>query len=242
VRITAVIQARMGSTRLPGKTLALIGTKPLIFWTIRSLEAVPGIDQLIVATTTDPLDDELVAALDGRVAVHRGSVHDVLSRVWEAAAPTEPDFVVRETADNPFGDPGVVHSQIERCRDGGFDYVGPAGWPLGLAAEVARAAALEYAYLHATGAAEREHVMPYLYSHPERFRAGALAPTTPPPEGRFTVDTAEDLAFARAVAERLGDAEYATLDALRSVIDAEPALLAMNAEVRQKTWQEAERP
>jgi spore coat polysaccharide biosynthesis protein SpsF len=242
VRITAVIQARMGSTRLPGKTLALIGGRPLIFWTIRALEAVPGIDHLIVATTTEPLDDELVAALDGRVAVHRGSVHDVLSRVWDAASPSEPDLVVRETADNPFGDPAILEAQIERCRDGGFDYVGPAGWPLGLAAEVARASALEYAYRHATGAAEREHVMPYLYTHPERFRVGALAPVTPPPEGRFTVDTAEDLAFVRALAVRLGDVEYATLEGLRAVIDAEPGLLAINADVRQKTWQEAERP
>jgi len=242
VGITAVIQARMGSTRLPGKTLALIGGRPLIFWTIRALQAVPGIDHLVVATTTDPLDDQLVATLDGRVAVHRGSVHDVLSRVWDAASPSGPDLIVRETADNPFGDPGIVQAQIDRCRDGGFDYVGPAGWPRGLAAEVARASALEYAYLHATDAAEREHVMPYLYTHPERFRAGALAPTTPPPEGRFTVDTAEDLAFARAVADRLGAAEYATLEALRAVIAAEPGLLAINAEVRQKTWQEAERP
>lgn len=240
MRVIGVIQARMSSTRLPGKTLEPIRGRPLVLWTIAAMEAVPAIDRLIVATTDDPADDPLTSALDGRVELFRGPVHDVLARIQAAVAPAHPDLVVRQTADNPFVDPNVVRAQVELCAEGGFDYVGTAGWPLGIAAEVARAAALAEADRDATEPAEREHVMPFLYARPDRFRIGRLAPTVPLPAGRFTVDTVEDLAFARAIAERLESGEIPTVERLRDVLERAPELLSINAGVRQKPWQEAQ--
>ena len=238
----AVVQARMGSHRLPGKALEQIGDRPLILWTLAALTAVGRLDGVIVATTTLAEDDRLAALLRDRSwNVHRGSVRDVLTRCWEAVAPARPTLVVRATADNPFIDPAVVTAQIERTVQGGYDYVGTAGWPLGIAAEVATATALEAAFREATDPAEREHVMPFLYNRPGRFRIGSAPPPEPPTAGRFTVDTAEDLAFARAIAQRLGPASGPpSLRMLAEIVQAEPALVDLNRSVRQKTWQETE--
>ena len=243
MKTTAVVQARMGSTRLPGKVLAQIGHRPLILWAVAAARAIPGVERIVVATTTEADDDPLVALLAvERIDHYRGSVHDVLTRTWDAVRPDEPDLVVRATADNPFMDPQAVGGQLRRCIDGRFDYVGTAGWPLGIAAEVARAAALEDAVREATDPAEREHVMPFIYARPDRYRLGTAPPDAPPPDGRFTVDTPEDLAFVRAIALRLGPVETCGIDQLRTIMADEPELLAINAGVRQKPWQEAQRP
>jgi spore coat polysaccharide biosynthesis protein SpsF (cytidylyltransferase family) len=239
--IVAVIQARMGSTRLPGKVLERIGARPLLMWTVAAARAIPGVDEVVVATTTEGRDDPLVALLrEEGVAVHRGPTRDVLTRVWEAAAPRSPDYVVRATADNPFMDPAVAGAQLRRCIEDDLDYVGTAGWPLGIAIEVARAGALAEACTDAREPAEREHVMPFLYTHPERYRAGSCPPEGPVPDARFTVDTTEDLAFARAIAARLGPVETCSIGRLREILDAEPSLADLNRAVRQKEWKEVE--
>jgi spore coat polysaccharide biosynthesis protein SpsF len=241
MRTVAVIQARMGSTRLPGKSLALIAGRPLVLWTVRAVARIAGLAELVVAVPDDRADDELVDLLrtDGQ-RVHRGPLLDVLTRCWEAVAPLAPEIVLRQTADNPFADPAVMTGQAEQLAAGDLDYVGTAGWPLGIAGEAVRAGALETAYLEARDPAEREHVMPFLYARPERFRIGSLVPTTPPPRGRFTVDTAADLAFVRAIAERAGPAATVSIADLGQILEAEPALLELNGTVRQKDWQEAQ--
>ena len=239
--VVAVIQARMGSTRLPGKVLEPIGDRPLVLWTVAAAQAIDDVDSVVVATTTEHADDPLARLVaEHGVAVHRGPVRDVLARVWEAAAPHAPEYLVRATADNPFMDPTVVARQLRRCRDEGLDYVGTAGWPLGIAAEVARAGALAQAWAEAREPADREHVMPFLYAHPERFRIGEARPETPVPEARFTVDTPEDLEFARQIAARLGAVGICTLDRLAAILEAEPELAQINRGVRQRTWQEVE--
>lgn len=241
MRTVAVIQARMGSTRLPGKSLALIRGRPLVLWTVAAVERIAGLDELVLAVPDDPADDGLVEVLEANgQRVHRGPTRDVLTRCWEAVAGAAPELVVRQTADNPFADPGVMAGQVQRLADGGFDYVGTGGWPLGIAAEVARADALAAAYREAREPAEREHVMPFIYTRPERFRIGLLAPSTPPPPGRFTVDTDADLAFARAIAERIGAAQTTSIDELGRILAAEPELLELNRTVRQNAWQEAQ--
>lgn len=241
MRVIAVIQARTGSTRLPGKVLAPIGARPLVLWTLEAAKQVPGVDRIVVATTTEALDDPLVEILDAAgVPVHRGPVLDVLTRVWDAAAPASPDYVVRATADNPFMDPAVVAIQLRRCIDDDLDYVGTAGWPLGIAAEVARAGALGEACREARDPAEREHVMPFLYARPERYRIGSAPPRDRVPPGRFTVDTPEDLEFARAIAARLGPVGTCSVARLCEILDAEPGLVELNSGVRQKAWREME--
>lgn len=241
-RVIAVIQARMGSTRMPGKILDDIAGRPLVFWTIDAVRAVPEVDEVVLATTDQPADDPFADRLmAARVLVHRGSNHDVLRRVVDAVRPLRPDVVLRQTGDNPFPDPDVMGAQIRRLVAGDFDYVGIVGLPLGIGGEAVRMEALETADREATEASEREHVLPYLYSRPERFRIGAL--TDPPSwqHPRYTVDTDKDMAFARAIAARLPVNERPVrLADLEAIVAAAPDLAALNREVEQRHHRVAE--
>lgn len=244
-RTVAVIQARMGSTRLPGKVLERIGDRSLLAWTVGGVRAIPNVAEVVVATTTESGDDPLAEAARGLgVHVHRGPVHDVLTRFYDAASPFEPDLVVRQTADNPFPDPSIAAAQVEALVANSLDYMGIAGWPIGIAAEVCRTSALAEACSEATTPADREHVMPYLYSHPERFRIGSLPRPSPLAEGserwRYTVDTPADLELARELAARLGHGPPVALEELEAIMAAEPALARLNASAVQKSWQVAQ--
>ena len=239
-RVVAVIQARMGSTRLPGKVLADIAGEPLLAWTIGGVRAIPSVSQIVVATTEEPADDPVASlAAELGVAVHRGSTHDVLGRCFDAVAPFEPVIVLRQTADNPFPDPAVAEQQV-RALEPDVDYVGIDGWPLGIAAEVCRFAALAAANAEATDAADREHVTPFLYRQPDRYRTARVerptAGLTASTNARFTVDTAADLAFARALAVRVGHRPPIALDELEAILEGEPTLLRLNADVAQRPW------
>ena len=235
----------MGSTRLPGKVLAEIDGRPLLAWTVEGVRAIRGVTTVVVATTNESADDAVVAlATDLAVGVHRGSTHDVLARCVDAVAPFEPNVVIRQTADNPFPDPGVAEGQLRALLDGDLDYVGIDGWPLGIAAEACRFEALATAHRDATEPADREHVTPFLYRQPERFRIGRMPRAgagKPEAAGaRYTVDTDADLAFARALAVRLGDGPPVSLGSLEAIIEDEPELLGINADVRQKSAGEAQ--
>ena len=242
MRTIAVIQARMGSTRLPGKILEPIEGRPLLAWTIAAVRAVPEVDDVVLATSDRPEDDAVLEAMrDLDVRVHRGSVHDVLRRVADAVRALEPDVVLRQTADNPFVDPEVMSAQLVRLDEGPFDYVGIAGLPLGIGGEAVRAEALWIADREATEPADREHVLPFVYARPERFAIGSL--TEPPPwrHPRYTVDTPADLAFARAVAARLpGRRPPARLATLEAIVANANGLAELNATITQRSHHEAE--
>jgi len=241
VTAIAVIQARMGSTRLPGKVLEPIRGRPLVLWTLAAVAATPGVDAVVVATTKEAEDDPLVAALNEAVVpVHRGPVHDVLRRVVDAVEPYGPDVVLRQTADNPFPDPVVMAAQVTRLADGPFDYVGIAGLPLGIGAEAVRWPALVVADREATDAADREHVLPFIYARPERFAIGSLADPPPWRHPRYTVDTAEDLAFARSIGIRVHGDEPPRLAELEAIIAGDPKLADINRDVEQRSHRTAE--
>jgi spore coat polysaccharide biosynthesis protein SpsF len=243
--VIAVVQARMGSTRLPGKVLADIEGQPLLAWTVAGMQEIRGISGVVVATTTDASDDVIVIAVERiGVQVHRGSTDDVLSRCVAAVAPFGPEVVVRQTADNPFPDPGVAEGQVRALLERDLDYVGIDGWPLGIAAEACRFSALATADQEATEPADREHVMPFLYRQPDRFRIGQVARAGSGRPGaagaRYTIDTAADLAFARAVAARVGHGPPVDLGELEMIIEDEPELLEINAGVAQRPWHGAQ--
>jgi spore coat polysaccharide biosynthesis protein SpsF len=242
MRTIAVIQARMGSTRLPGKILEPIEGRPLLAWTVAAVRAVPEIDDVVLATSDRPEDDAVLEAMrDLDVRVHRGSVHDVLRRVADAVRALEPDVVLRQTGDNPFVDPEVMSAQLVRLDEGPFDYVGIAGLPLGIGGEAVRAEALWIADREATEPADREHVLPFVYARPERFAIGSL--TEPPAwrHPRYTVDTLADLAFARAVAARLpGRRPPARLAKLEAIVADANGLAELNATIIQRGPDEAE--
>lgn len=243
MRTLAVVQARMGSTRLPGKVLMPIGARPLVLWTLDAVAAVPGIDALVLATTDQPEDDPLEETARGHgVSVHRGPALDVLRRVADAVAPLGPDVVLRQTADNPFPDPDVMAAQLARLAEGPFDYVGIAGLPLGIGAEAVRADALRAADREAVEPAEREHVLPFVYARPERFAIGTLATLPDWRHPRYTVDTAADLAFATALVAHLPAGRPARLADLEAIVAARPELAEANRDIEQRHHGHAEIP
>lgn len=216
----AVIQARMGSTRLPGKVLADLGGLPILGHVVARARRIPGVDAVVVATTTEAADDALAEAC--RLAgwrCFRGSEPDVLDRYLGAAVATGAGHIMRLTADNPFV--GVEEAgRVLAVHRAGGDYTHNltshgGGVPVGTAVEVFTAAALERAWREGTEPHHREHVDEYLLEHPERFRTTVVtALDTSGADLVLTVDTPADLERARAIVARLEDPVAAPLAAV----------------------------
>lgn len=228
-RVTlAVVQARMGSTRLPGKVLADLGGRPVLELMLDRL-ARAHVDHLVVATSDLPGDDP-VADLATRVGVPvvRGSEADVLGRFLVALDRFPADDVVRLTADCPLIDPLVVDAAVGLHRRTGADYTSNSlerTFPDGLDVEVVRAAALRAAAAEATARDEREHVTPFLHRHPERFRLASLETDEWLGHERWTLDTPADLARLREIVAALRDpvqAGWHDVLAVAGVLDGPP--------------------
>jgi spore coat polysaccharide biosynthesis protein SpsF len=207
--ILGILQARMSSSRLPGKVLAPVLGQPMIARQVERLRRCRRLDRLVVATSDRPEDDELARACAGLgLEVHRGSLDDVLDRFHGALAAFGPaETVVRMTADCPLADPALIDRVIGAHLETGVDYTSntPATrtFPHGLDVEVMRASVLETAWREARDPYEREHVTPFIYRHPERFRLGYVSDAPSLAHLRWTVDLPEDLAFVRYVYETL---------------------------------------
>ncbi|MEY2478467.1 MAG: spore coat polysaccharide biosynthesis protein SpsF [Actinomycetota bacterium] len=216
MKALVVVQARMGSTRLPGKVLADLAGRPLLAFLLERLAALPW--KRVVATSELDRDDAVAAAAaEAGVAVVRGPEEDVLTRFAMAIDAYEPDLVVRLTADCPLSDPALVRAAVEQQRTAGADYVSNTvvrTFPDGLDVEVVRASVLRQAALEATDGFEREHVTPFVYRHPERFSHEVLRNDVDLSAERWTVDTAEDLEFVRSVVDRLGSSSFGWRDVL----------------------------
>lgn len=235
--VVAIVQARMGSTRLPGKVLLPIGARPLMEHVVRRLRAASTIDVVVVATSELPRDEPVRAFCTHHdVPVFAGDETDVLDRFYRAARALEADTIVRITADCPLVDPAVVDALVSLFADGDFDHVGVATgavaattgyrrYPDGLDAECLSFSALEQAWQEATEPYDREHVTPYLYAVPGRFRNGVLEAPVDLGEHRWTVDTPADLELVRAIYAALddGDRIFSSDDVL--------AFLGANAEL-----------
>jgi spore coat polysaccharide biosynthesis protein SpsF len=173
----AIVQARMSSSRLPGKVLKEINGKPMIAHVVERTRRAKCVDYVAVATTTDAADDAVERwCKESQTACYRGSMFDVLDRYYQAARLYAADIIVRVTADCPVIDPQVIDDTVTAFHAHNADFAAnrlPPPWgrtfPIGLDTEVCRFSALERAWLEATEAHEREHVMPYLYDTPGRF-------------------------------------------------------------------------
>ncbi|RTQ52239.1 acylneuraminate cytidylyltransferase [Hymenobacter gummosus] len=222
LRVGALVQARLGSTRLPGKVLLplpLHQPDSSVLGRVLSRAArASTLQTVIVATSTLPQDDALAqAAAALGWSVFRGDEQDVLRRFAEAAAAHRLDVVVRLTADNPAIDPHYIDAAVRAHLAAGADYTLTTGLPLGTNLEVVAAPALARAHAEATAPDEREHVTPYLRRHPERFRLETLALTVPPALAalRLTVDYPSDYALLSLLFGTLGpDWSLAELPAL----------------------------
>lgn len=208
-RRVAIIQARMSSSRLPGKVLMPIAGQPAILFMCERVRRARSIDTLCVATSVDPSDDALAACVEqAGIAVHRGSLDDVLDRFTAAARGHEAGLAVRLTGDCPLIDPELIDRVVALVAEAGFDYasnIDPPTYPDGLDVEAMTMAALEQAAAEARLGSEREHVTLFIRNRQDRFRAGLVSSPIDLSALRWTVDYADDLALVRRLAEGVAD-------------------------------------
>lgn len=205
----AILQARMSSSRLPGKVMAPVLGEPMIGRQVERLRRAQRIDKLVVATSTDPSDDPLAAyATKLNLTVFRGALSDVLGRFCAVLeAHRRVSAVVRLTADCPLADPALIDEVIAHHFATDADYtsntLGERTYPHGLDTEVIRPAVLMEAAHRAVDPYEREHVTAYVYRRPEVYRLAGVRRARSLADLRWTVDFPADLAFVRDVYARL---------------------------------------
>jgi spore coat polysaccharide biosynthesis protein SpsF len=196
--VMAFLQARMNSTRLPGKVMMAIRGQSILERAIRRLRAAPIVDEVAVLTTCLRDDDVIVEEARRLGApVHRGPERDVLARFYEAAQKFRPDIIIRATADNPLIDIGSIDRIVQELRSRGLDYCMEKDLPYGAATEAFTVEALTRSHFNAVDAYHREHVTPYIREHSEEFSQTLMIPPDflCHPQVRITVDTPEDLVF-----------------------------------------------
>ncbi len=230
----AIVQARMGSTRLPGKVLMPLAGRPVLGHVVERLGHCRRLAVIVVATTTEPEDDAVAEFAESEgVGVFRGSEDDLLDRYHRAAERFEADPVVRITADCPAIDPVVVDAVVAGYLGGDYDMYGLMGeFPDGLDCTVFSATALETAWREATLASEREHVGPYIQKHPDVFKIGGLELFHGRGDERWTLDEPEDYELLNAIFDALyrpGD-PFSSEDVL-AFLDRNPELRAINHNV-----------
>ncbi|MFR9776467.1 cytidylyltransferase domain-containing protein [Micromonospora sp. MS34] len=241
-RIVGIVQARMGSSRLPGKVLRPLTGRTVLGRVVRAARESGVLADLVVATSTEPVDDAVVAEsarLD--VPCHRGPVDDVLDRFVGALDAHPGDAVARFTADCPLLDPEIIRLVADVYRAvPGLDYVSTSiarTLPRGTDVEIIDAAALRTLQRLATDH-HRVHVTSYAYTHPELFRVLGVTLAPDRSDLRLTLDTEQDWALVRAVVDHFGDVSV-PLAKLADWLDGQPALRALNAGVRQKRLEES---
>lgn len=258
LRVIAIIQARMSSSRLPGKVLLDIAGKSMLARVAARTLRATTVDQVLVATTTDPSDKPIAAHCDAiGVAYIRGSLHDVLDRYYQAASLSRADVVVRITGDCPVVDPDLIDDCVNMLLEGSFDYTCnrlpppfTRTYPIGLDTEVCTFEALEKAWNKATESFHREHVMPFIYEGVNLSVVGDqraegisqrgynIAQLHHDPDYgrmRWTVDTPEDLEFMRQVYARFDGRDDFSWQEVLTLLQREPYLSAINSAVRHKS-------
>lgn len=242
MRVVAIIQARMGSTRLPGKALKDIAGETMLARVVARARCAHLLDEVVVATTTKEADEAIVAECERVDApVFRGSEEDVLDRYHQAAKALEAEAVVRITSDCPLIEPGVIDRVVHTFLAKPADYASNSlsrTYPRGLESEVIGMAALARTWREAKESYQRVHVTPYIYENPALFRLVSITADRDYSTYRWTVDTQEDLDFVREVYARFGDDDSFSWREVLALLEREPELMALNRHVRQKSLQE----
>jgi len=239
LRTVAIVQARMGSTRLPGKVLMDIGGQSVLQRVVRRLARALLVTQTVVATTTSPADDAVVAEAERLEAgFFRGSEHDVLGRYLGAANVFSADVVVRITSDCPLMDPEVtdevIHAFFTNQADFAFSDV-TGGFPRGLDVEVCSVEALRTAAQFADSPYQREHVTPIFYERSDLFRTSRIRAERDFSHYRWTLDTPEDLCLIRAIYSQFSNREHFTWREVADLMERSPELSNINSHVVQKS-------
>lgn len=242
-RVVSIIQARMNSTRLPGKVLKSIQGEPMLSWVVERAMLAKSLGDVVVATTTDDSDDAIVKHCHARkFNVYRGHAEDVLDRYWNTAEAYNAEIIVRLTADCPLIDPELIDETVTTLMRAKkpVDFAATRlpwrrTYPIGLDVEVCTREALYIAWMEATETHQREHVMPFLYENPERFRIVLLNADEDYGHLRWTVDRQEDLEFVREIAKRLPNRSSFRWRDILSLVNDDPELKDINAGIVHKT-------
>jgi spore coat polysaccharide biosynthesis protein SpsF len=243
MRVVAIVQARMGSTRLPGKVLRELAGRPMIDHVVERALSTPGVDDVCVATSVNPLDDPLAERVErvGRAKVHRGSEEDVLSRYAGAAQGANAGVVVRVTADCPLLCPSVSGRVVREITQhaGHCDYASNTlarSYPRGLDTEAFTTEALLQAERSATDAWDREHVTPFIYRHPDRFTLRGVQDVEDRSAHRWTVDTPEDFELVSRIYDELWSPERPVFDyaEILACVSEHPEWTQLNRHVAQR--------
>ena len=241
LNIVAIVQARMGSTRLPGKVMKTILDKHVILWDIDRVSLSKLIDEIVVAIPHGKENDVIVDTIkeyNDRVVTTRGSEDDVLDRYYQAAVQTNADVVIRITSDCPLIDPVVTDQVIEHFLDTDCDYCSNSligTYPIGLDTEAFSFKALEKAWNEATKDYEKEHVTPYIIETPDKFKLLNVAHDVDLSHMRWTLDTKEDFEFICAVYKRIIPKKPLFLmDDVLELLSKEPELIDINRHIEQK--------
>jgi len=240
MRVVGIIQARMGSTRLPGKILHEIAGTPMLARVVERLARSSTLESVLIATTTRSADDPVASLCrNSGFAFYRGNEMDVLDRYYQAAREAKADAVVRITADCPLIDPGVVDLVVGTFLenptelDYACNFLPKRSFPRGLDTEVLHFSTLETTWREAVDPHFREHVTLFIYRHPERFRIRGLCHSEDLSKLRWTVDTPDDMAFVRTIYEHFGDDRFDWNDVL-AVLNERPEWAQINAHIDQK--------
>jgi spore coat polysaccharide biosynthesis protein SpsF len=246
MKTVAIIQARMTSSRLPGKVLMPIGDRPMLQLIFERLRRSKHLSEIIVATSLDDEDDAIERLCSSQgVSVVRGSRTDVLARFMDALELTKAKVVVRVTADCPLIDYQLIDTALYTFFSENIDYLSmgsDGGYPRGINAEVIARLALEEAANEAIESYEREHVTPFIYTNSQRFKTRILnAPMSlMRPEYRITVDELLDLKMVRALITGIGrDPLSINITDVVNFLDANPRIARLNNNVRQRHFTEA---
>jgi spore coat polysaccharide biosynthesis protein SpsF len=238
MRVVAIIQARVGSTRLPGKVLKDIGGQTMLARVVRRTQQAASLDEVVVATSFSATDVPIVTEstrLD--VPVFRGDEEDVLDRFYQAAQIHNAQAVVRITSDCPLIDPSVIDKVVYAFMTTKPDYACNTlerTYPRGLDTEIMSLNAFGRAWRGATDAYQRVHVTPYLYQNPHLFRLLSVTNPQDYSSYRWTVDTLEDLVFVREVYQRLGNDNRVGWQTVLRLLQRYPALVELNRRIQQK--------
>jgi len=201
--IGCILQARMSSSRLPGKIMKSIKNKPIIDYVITQLQFSKKIEQIVIATTNTKIDDTIIEYAEKKsIAFFRGSDKDVLDRYYKCAKKFNFSTIVRITSDNPLVDPEIIDKTITKFELGNFDYIStehPPTLPQGYAVEVFSLETLENSWQNAKKNSEREHVSPYMYNNPQLFKLHNIDFETDLNHIRCTLDRKNDFLFLEKV-------------------------------------------
>jgi spore coat polysaccharide biosynthesis protein SpsF len=235
--VTAIVQARMGSTRLSGKAMLELAGKPLLYHVLQRIQVTDGVDRIVLATCHGGENKVIIRLAESMgIPVFIGSEENVLERFYLASRQYGGDFIMRVTGDNPFTDPGYAAETIRTIIETGADLCYFPNLPLGSGVGMVTATALEAAYKYSDQPYQREHVTPFIKEHPEQFRIhiSDIDLYNPFPNLRLTVDTPEDYDVAKRIYAGCYHGGPFPLHEVIQYIEKNPGIAAINSGITQR--------